>query len=286
MNEDLSDYEFQKPIHEAPVAPTRHPSSLAPWIALALLVVAVGAAVYVAFGRRPLPAETARSVVTPPAAAVPQPLGGAPEPVDLPALDESDALVRTLVRTLSEHPAVVAWLATPDLIRNFTVATANIAEGATPAKHLSRLRPAAGFRVLDSSGNLLTNPESYARYAPVADAVGSIDPAGAARLYGTLKPRIEQAYRELGVPDQSFDRCLERAIVLLLRTPILDAPIRLEPKGIGYAYADDQLESLTSAQKQLLRMGPRNVRIIERKLREIAIQLGIRESELPKSSSN
>ena len=48
-----------------------------------------------------------------------------------------------------------------------------------------------------------------------------------------------------------------------------------------YAYDDERLESLTRAQKQLLRMGPRNVRIIKEKLRAIALALGIPSRELP-----
>ena len=62
---------------------------------------------------------------------------------------------------------------------------------------------------------------------------------------------------------------------------VLESPIRLKPKGIGYAYVDERLESLTAAQKQLLRMGPRNVGIIRRGLRGIALALGIPASHLP-----
>jgi hypothetical protein len=55
----------------------------------------------------------------------------------------------------------------------------------------------------------------------------------------------------------------------------------LKSKGIGYAFADEGLERLTGAQKHLLRMGPRNVRIIKEKLRGIALALGIPPGELP-----
>ena len=67
----------------------------------------------------------------------------------------------------------------------------------------------------------------------------------------------------------------------LLSTPAIDGSERLKQKGIGYGYADDRLESLTPAQKQLLRMGPRNARVIKAKLRDIAIALGIPPSHLP-----
>ena len=50
-------------------------------------------------------------------------------PIDLPPLDESDDVVRGLVKELSSNPAVAAWLATDNLIRNFTVVVSNIAPG-------------------------------------------------------------------------------------------------------------------------------------------------------------
>ena len=199
----------------------------------------------------------------------------------LPPLDDSDALVRTLVQALSASPAVMAWLPTNGLIRNFTVVVTNIADGATPAKHLSVLRPSQPFRIVERDATVTVDPRSYDRYTRIADAIASVDPAAAARLYATLKPRIEEAHRDLGSPDQSFDRTLERAIVALLETPVVDAPARLTPEGIGYAYADDRFESLSAAQKQLLRMGPRNARIVKARLREIALALGIAPTRLP-----
>lgn len=260
--------------------PPRRASSV--WLAVAALIVAAGAAGYIAFvWRQPAAPVQARNAA--PAAAgstASPPLGGQGDPVTLPPLDASDTLVRTLVQALTESPAVMAWLPTEGLIRNFTVVVANIAEGATPAKQLKVLRPSAPYRVVARDGNTSTDPRSYDRYVRIADAIASVDPAGAARLYATLKPRIGDAYRDLGTPEP-FDRTLERAIVALLATPVPDAAERLKPKGIGYGYADERLESLTPAQKQLLRMGPRNVRVIKTKLRDIAIALGIPASHLP-----
>jgi DUF3014 family protein len=282
---DLPDYELHKvPSESSPEA--RSPRrTVGVWVAVALLVVAVGAAVYVAFGWRPRPAP-------PPATSAqrtlpgenPPSLGGAADAITIPPLDASDRVVRTLVQALSESPAVMAWLPTNGLIRNFTVVVSNIAEGATPAKQLKPLRPSSTFRVAERDGNTYVDPRSYDRYVTIADAIGSIDPAGAARLYATLKPRIEEAHRDLGTTNQSFDRTLERAILALLETPIVDGPVRLRPKGIGYGYADERLESLSAAQKQLLRMGPRNMRIIKARLREIALALGMRPSQLSSSS--
>jgi hypothetical protein len=136
--------------------------------------------------------------------------------------------------------------------------------------------------VVERGGDLYIDPRSYERYDTLAAAAESIDPAGAARLYATLKPRIEEAYRDLGVPDISFDRTLERAIVLVLNTPVVDDPVPAEPRGaVGYGFAVRRLEALPAAQKQLVRMGRENVLTIQSSLRAIALALGIPAERLP-----
>jgi len=280
---DLPDYELYKTPVESSPATHSPPRPVGLWVVVAILIAAAGAAAYIALGWRPSSAPT-QAVSSEPATtaqAPPPSLGGAGEPITIPPLDASDTLVRTLVQALSESPAVMAWLPTNGLIRNFTVVVANISDGATPAKHLRVLRPPLTFRTVERNGNFFVDPRNDDRYTVIANAVTSVEPAGAAKLYATLKPRIEEAHRDLGSPDQSFDRTLERAIVALLETPVVDGPVRLKLKGIGYAYADERLESLTAAQKQLLRMGPANVRIIKARLREIALALGIPPTQLP-----
>jgi hypothetical protein len=252
------------------------------WIAVLLFLLAVAAAAYITFrGRAPELATTA----PPPAPARAEstrPLGGDAEPVELPPLDQSDRVVADLVRKLSSHPQVAAWLTTNGLIRNFTVVVSNIAEGKTPAKLLPPLRPVGPFRVVERDGGIYPDSRNGERYRPLADAVASIDAKGAASLYATVKPRIEDANRELGQPAGSFDATLERAIVLLLETPVRSAPRRLRLHGIGYAYADPDDDQLTAAQKQLVRMGPANARVVQAKLREIALALGIPSQRLPR----
>jgi hypothetical protein len=154
-----------------------------------------------------------------------------------------------------------------------------------PSKQLSVLRPSAAFHVVETGGRTYIDPRSYNRYDAVADAVGSIDPRGAANVYATLKPRIEEAFRELGFPARRFDQVLETAIVTLLRTPARDSPleVRRHVDAFGYGFADARLEDLSPAQKVLLRMGPRNARIVKAQLREVALALGIPPDHLPRN---
>jgi hypothetical protein len=253
------------------------------WIVVAAaLAVLAAAGGYYLLQREPqnevAPAATAATRDVPDARRGP---GEPGEDIVLPPLDQSDAVVRQLVGRLSAHPAVAAWLATDGLVRNFTVVTVNIAGGVTPVRHLRRLSPSDPFLIRGIEPAQTIDPRSYARYDAYADAVGALDARGTARLYATLKPRIEEAYRDLGEPAKDFDEVLERAIVELLRVPVVNDPVRVTPKPLSYAYLDTRLESLSPAQKQLLRMGPNNVAMIQRKLREIADYLGIPAAHLP-----
>jgi hypothetical protein len=251
-----------------------------------VVLLAVGAAVWFFFFRPPQPQQVAAAPAAKPApaAAVPvgvQPLCAAPETDStLPPLDESDAFAKKSAADLSAHPRVAAWLATDNVIRSFVVAVDNIGSGATPASRLGALRPTGAFRVRETRGGLFIDPRSFERYGPIADALDSVDPQTAAQLCGTLKPKLVEAYGELG-REGTFDAALERAIVALLRTPVVGPDTRIVPKGASYAFEDEALEKLTPAQKQLARMGPRNVRIIQDKLRQVAIAIGIPAERLP-----
>ena len=275
---DVSDYELQKP-EPPPGSPTRRPPPLVPWVVIAVLVAA-GAGMFYYLRREPPPTTPSGvSETEVPVAEPDRPLGAEVEPIDLPPLDETDPIVRELVRALSSHPRVLAWLTTNGLIRNFTVSVENVAAGRSPAPHLRVLRPQGSFGVIESDDAAMMDTRSYSRYNDLASAVASVDADGAAQLYSRLKPRIEDAYRELG-HDTPFDRALEAAIVRLLEAPIVEGDVALMPRGGLYQFNDPRLERLTPAEKQLVRMGPRNTRTIQRKLRDIGLALGIPQERL------
>ena len=279
---------------DEPLDPSIHPAEpgalgpsrgTGPWPLVAMIVVLAAAAGTWWWwqGRSPRGAETkapaapAADTALAPAA---RPLGGNPFPADVPSLDLSDAFVRTWVPKLSSHPRVAAWLTTDGLVRNFVTVVANIAEGPSPAGRVPVLKPRGSFQVVERNGRLYVDPRSYERYNELAAGFASLDSAAAAQLYATLKPRIEEASGELGGRG-SFDATLERAITSLLKTPIRDQPLAVEPAGIGYRYVDADLDSLSGAQKHLLRMGPANARLVQRQLRDVAIALGIPAARLP-----
>jgi len=203
-----------------------------------------------------------------------------PEPL-LVDLDQSDDVVRTRGAELSSHTALSQWLKSKDLIRRFVAAVDNIANGETPRPHIDFFNPAGNFDIVVRDGIVLVDPASYKRYNLVADVFSSLNTKLTVRLYWLLSPTLQEAYEELGYPNRVFQKTLIMAMAELLKVPVLEQSIEVEIEVVSYKIVDPRLESLNPAQKHLLRMGPENVEIIQAKLRELAQELGVPESELP-----
>ncbi len=275
---DAGDYELERSDEAMFTPPPTRSTNRVVWATALVAAIAVAGGVWYVTSRRQASPQAANVPAAPQATAPERPEGPIVKAadIDLPPLAQTDPIVSELVARLSSHPTIAAWLATKGLITNFTTVTLNIAEGRAPTGLLRPIAPQGRFGTTSPGEELLVDPRSYERYNPHGDAIAALDSVGTASLYLTLKPRITDAYRELGHPEGDFDRVLERAIGVLLQTPALDEKAALHRKGVTYAYSDPMLESLPRAQKQLLRMGPRNGQIVRGKLQEIAELLKLR----------
>ncbi len=244
-----------------------------------VVVIVLGAAIYYFFiYQKPEQPEDLKEVIQEQIPAQekvePEEAEVEPLPVDL---DESDELVRKLAGELSSHPRLAVWLMTDELIRNFVAAVDNIANGQSPKPQIDFFKPEGNFLVTEEGGDIFIDPESYQRYDVVAEVFQSLDTKGCVTLYKQLEPAIQEAYKDLGYPERDFHITLKKAIEELLKTPVLEESIQVEKDVITYKMVDSELESLSQAQKHLLRMGPENVRKIQAKLRDIAQALGFQE---------
>jgi hypothetical protein len=216
----------------------------------------------------------------PPAGAQPSTQPRAVEtPVALPALDESDPLIRRLAGEASARPELRTWLGASELARRFVAGVANVAEGESPRKQLLFLAPEERFRVVQKNGHLVADPRSYARYDLAAEVFASLDVPSAVRAYRLLLPLFEEAFSDLGIPERSFEGTLARAIQELLAAPRIEGAVELRRVGSFYEYPDEELEGLSPAQRHLLRMGPRNALRIQSKLRQLQSALGLAEGQ-------
>jgi Protein of unknown function (DUF3014) len=204
------------------------------------------------------------------AAPTPKPVPTGVPLQDLPQIDASDAFIRNLAQALSANPEWAKWLVGERLVRRMTASIDNVAEGRSPKPHLAFLAPKGDFRAREQGKSTTIDPASYRRYDLVAEVVASLDAKGCAKLYEDTRPLFQDAYRDLGYPDRNIDQTVAKAIHVLLATPDPSRDVEVREAVKSWKLTDPALESLAPAQKQLLRMGPDNVRKVKEKLREIA----------------
>lgn len=244
------------------------------WLVIVAVLAVIVALVFWWFTRsRPSEGPEAEPPAAEAPAAGPEIDAEPEEPLELPALDTSDGVVRDLVKVLSANPRLAAWLATDDLVRRFTVSIVNISEGVSPRSHLTFMEPPEPFTVRREGGRIVPSAKSQARYDAAADVVSSLDVEDTVELYRQLEPLIDGAFAELGYPGQEFDVVLVAALDHLLATPVIDPDTELVEAVAVYRFADPELEDLSEAQKQLLRTGPENVSKIQVTLRALRREL-------------
>ncbi len=249
----------------------------------AVLLVAAGAAWYFWPHRVPPPPPPAPAAVSeaPPASAPAQeaeqhyPLEPAPAPQEkpLPALKESDGGLREAITKVVGADAFERYFVPEQIVRRI-VATIDNLPRKTYAQRLSPVRPAGGLLVVQGpEDDLVIAPGNAQRYAPYVKLVQSLDARQVVAVYRHFYPLFQQAYVELGYPNGYFNDRLVQVIDHLLATPPVEGPIHLVVPHVLYQYADPELESLSSGQKLLIRMGRENADKVKAKLREIRAQL-------------
>jgi hypothetical protein len=255
MTLTIDDHDLEKE-PEMPVAP--EPPAGPPLKPIAIIGVLI--VLFIAGGvwwmsRRAQPAPNASPVaVTATDAPIDKPAD--PQP-PLPPLSEMDGFLRPLLSALSSRPELARWLATDDLVRQLAMAIDQAAAGGTPARDFKVVAPASPFATTGRGSQRTIDPASYRRYDGVVATVTSIDAAAVAKIYRTIRPRLNEAYRGLGHPDGDIDRASANALDILTDTPIPQGPLRVHAiDARGWIYVDPDLEELTPSQKQILRMGP------------------------------
>lgn len=190
-------------------------------------------------------------------------------------LNVEDALVDLLGRK-----AVLSALQVDDFPRRFAATVDNLGR-ATASPRLWPVNPTPGRFKTETRGDTTTiSADNGARYTPFVLLVESVDMRRAVATYVRLYPLIHQAYEDLGYPGRYFNDRLVEVIDLLLATPEIEAPLKVELPTISgpvlpdrpwvlYAFEAPELKALSAGQKILLRMGPVNERRLKAKLAEI-----------------
>jgi flagellar basal body-associated protein FliL len=251
------------------------------WSAAAVVVVIVGiAAYYRYFASTAAPVKVAENRPPPPPAVkaddggIQHPIPGAgADTTALPALNQSDQVVRDSLAGFLGAKPVEQFLVQENIVRHI-VATIDNLPRKKVAVDLRPVKPTPGETIIANQGDTTTlGAANAARYAPFIHLVESTDPKTLATVYFHLYPLFQQSYEDLGYPGRFFNDRLVEVIDHLLAAPEPQGPIELVQPKVFYQFADPKLEDLSAGQKLLVRMGPANERALKARLRDFRTEL-------------
>lgn len=208
---------------------------------------------------RPAPAPVEQAPVQP----------AAPPPPPLPTLEESDELMRQQLSAAGVGPELDRLEQQQNLVQQGTALIDGFSRGLVLRKLLPLDPPAGAFSVAEEEGQAYMDPAGYSRYDDYAEAIATLDTRALVDNFHLMRPLYEQAYGQLGLNPDDFDNALIRMLDRILATPEIEQPIALTRKSVMYQYADPALEELTPMQKQLMRMGPDNIRRVKEQARAL-----------------
>lgn len=188
-------------------------------------------------------------------------------------VDDGDARLRQLGAGWSKEPNYARLLQQLSL-RHLVAAAQLVAAGESPKPALPFLSVPGAFAVREegqaNQERRFMTEASFARYDVLGKLIGSVDAAAAGAAYAQLRPYCDAAYTEIGRPGKNFEAQLTAAMRRVVNVRFPQGAVELVPKGAVYAYADPSLESMSAAEKQVLRMGPTNGRVLQRQLSDFA----------------
>lgn len=216
-----------------------------------------------AFVPVPMPEEVVLEPVDTPEPQIPV----EPEPVVV--IDTSDAAIKSALLTIANTPVVGRLLVNDSLLQRFVVTVTNMADSDSAPNFQLLVPPEQPFRIYQQADKEWIDAASYKRYTSYVDALETLDNDQLLDLYDTYLPDIQEIYGEIGDPDTPFSEVFVEALDELLDTPEIPTPVEVFSDSVMYKFKDERFENLSLPQKQLLRMGPDNMRRVKAKLREL-----------------
>ena len=224
----------------------------------------------------------------PPALPASEPASGPQNPVEtlappeaaLPALAGSDDHVARALGELLGASDMAAFLQMDGLVRRVVATVDNLGREHAPARLWPVNPTPERFAVVGSGPVQTIGLDNAARYGALVRWIESVDMERAVALYARLYPLFQQAYEELGYPGRYFNDRLVAVIDHLLQAPEPASPVAVkltEVKGdvpstrpwVRYEFADPQLQSLSSGQKIMVRVGLENERRLKIRLKAL-----------------
>lgn len=192
----------------------------------------------------------------------------------LPTLNESDAWLEEKLPTITWRKELLKLVIDDDMIRRFVVFTDNFSQGILAYEHSPLIKPTTSFsgREINENGEVIIkwDETSSRRFSLYVDLLRSVDSETLVSWYFELKPLVDEAYQELGYPEENFTDILQDAITKVLDMEIPKERLELVRPSVMYEFKNEEIEQLDDAEKLMLRLGKENLLVIKSVLLEIS----------------
>lgn len=182
------------------------------------------------------------------------------EPVTLPALDDSDAVMQGHFAELYSAADLARIFIFREFIRHVVVTVDNLDGRKLATRYLVTRTPEEKYKVKETAEDeiYLLDTGNAARYRHYIDFIDAVSDQQLVSLYVRYYQLFQQAYEELGYPDRYFNDRLIEIIDHLLLAPGVKRDITLVRPKVYYQFTDSALEDLSAGQKILIRIGNDN----------------------------
>ncbi|MCH1553168.1 MAG: DUF3014 domain-containing protein [Luminiphilus sp.] len=194
----------------------------------------------------------------------------APVIVELPVTtDTADEEARLVVDSLNAGKPAAQFVA-GDYVVERTVALADhLRRGEVPYTLIPVSRPKQPFKILDDGLRVTIHPDSFERYDPFAQWIDGIDAEALVASYSRFSAVAAEALAAMGVNDVNMDEVAVAAVTEVISVPNVDLSAELMKQEANWVYVDPELEAMPALHKQIVRMGPINMELVQSKAREI-----------------
>ncbi len=190
-------------------------------------------------------------------------------------LNHSDTQVLDIFLQMS--PQLSQWLVPDELVRKWVLAIDLMAAEKLPQRHRPLSYPASIFSVqkineVDNKERFRALSQNDQRYSELVNTVVAIDPRTVGRYYREWQPLLERAYGELGKAGD-FNARMTLAIANVLSVEASPSSAELTQPHVLYEYVEPALESRSSLEKAVWRLGEENRLALQAYLRELKFYL-------------
>jgi len=177
--------------------------------------------------------------------------------------EEAALEMQTAFSNLSDSPLLLDSFYTSNPLQRIAAIVDSSSRGIVIPRLLSLKPLQEKFQTSKQGGLVIMDPSGYSRYDAYVDTLLSLNIDKLKELFHKYRPYLEQAYAALGYQKEALDNAIIKSLDEIISATPINTTIAIQRHEAIYHFEDEDLEALPEIHKQLLRMGPDNMKKIQ-----------------------